>query len=241
MKRKIIQSMLALILATSGVFFTTTVKASSSNSTVESQKQIIEKSEKDAQNLIENWDKIKVESPEKVENFREERLQYLQEINPQFKSSKARSLNRLSPSSLGVYGDILITPFGQSSSGGSFTGHAGIVCLDSDYSMEAYTGDGVQRRVNDWKKRYPKVIDAGIEGPAWKKHYVGAAQYAENRKGFGYNANIMNKWTTKKFYCSQLVWRAWYEQGFDLDKDGGNSVIPTDLISNKLRVFYKSY
>lgn len=241
MKTKIIQSMLALTFATSGIFFTTTVKALSSDSTVESQNQIIEKSEKDAQNLIENWDKIEVESPEKVEKFNQERLDYLQEINPQVNSSKARTLNRLSPSSLGVYGDILITPSGQSSSGGNLTGHAGIVCLDSDYAMEAYFSDGVQRRVNDWKTRYSKVIDAGIEGPAWKKHYVGAAQYAEDREGFGYNANILNKWTTDKFYCSQLVWRAWYEQGFDLDKDGGNSVIPTDLISDQLRVFYKSY
>ncbi|MBE6056293.1 MAG: hydrolase, partial [Clostridium sp.] len=50
----------------------------------------------------------------------------------------------------------------------------------------------------------------------------------------------LNKWTTNRFYCSQIVWRAWMEQGFDLDKDGGSAVLPNDLISDKLQILKTS-
>jgi WD40 repeat protein len=48
-----------------------------------------------------------------------------------------------------------------------------------------------------------------------------AVAYAEAQEGKKYNWNYPDKWTTDKFYCSQLVWRAYEEQGIDLDSDRG--------------------
>lgn len=53
-----------------------------------------------------------------------------------------------------------------------------------------------------------------------------------------YNYDIFNKTTTEEFYCSQLVWRSYYDVGWDLDTDGGNAVLPDDLTNmNYLRVW----
>jgi len=35
--------------------------------------------------------------------------------------------------------------------------------------------------------------------------------------GKGYNMNTLDKITTEKYYCNQLVWRAYYEGGIDID------------------------
>lgn len=151
------------------------------------------------------------------------------------KERKKRAANEIYPEYIGQTGDILVTP---NSVTGSLSGHAGIINLWHKYTTESYPNDGVQRRDNNWKTRYAKVICGEPKnvpvGPG-----LAAARYAESRKGFGYNWSFGNKWTTDRFYCSQLVWRAWYNQGYDLDKDGGNYVLPTDLISDKLNIFYK--
>lgn len=48
-----------------------------------------------------------------------------------------------------------------------------------------------------------------------------AVTYAKAQEGKKYNWNYPDKWTTDKFYCSQLVWRAYKEQDIDLDSNRG--------------------
>ncbi|GAB6091503.1 hypothetical protein JCM12856_30970 [Spirochaeta dissipatitropha] len=43
-----------------------------------------------------------------------------------------------------------------------------------------------------------------------------AGNYAIAQIGKPFNWIIPNKWTTDAFYCSQLVWRAWQQQGYNL-------------------------
>ncbi|KOY67248.1 hydrolase [Clostridium sporogenes] len=227
------------------------VKATESNMegkqkyTIE-EKQVIEKNNKEMKELINNWDKIKEATPEEFIKIEKEKKSKFKPNNVR-SFSAGENTNRTQEEYLrdyedflGGYGDILITPIGKYD---SFTGHAGIVCVDNQYTIEAYPMgkqvEGVQRRVNNWKDRYDKVILAGVNG-ADESHYRNAIKYAEEKIGLGYNYNILNKWTTNRFYCSQIVWRAWMEQGFDLDKDGGSAVLPNDLISDKLQILKTS-
>lgn len=46
-----------------------------------------------------------------------------------------------------------------------------------------------------------------------------ACVYAVNQTGKDYNWNYLNKDTEGSFYCSQLVWRAYENQGIDLDSN----------------------
>jgi uncharacterized protein YycO len=48
-----------------------------------------------------------------------------------------------------------------------------------------------------------------------------AVTYAKAQEGKKYNWIYPDKWTTDKFYCSQLVWRAYQKQGIDLDSNQG--------------------
>ncbi|EJP6473743.1 hydrolase [Clostridium botulinum] len=210
------------------------------------EKQVIEKNNKEMKQLINNWDKIKGVAPEDFIKIEKEKKSKMKPNNIRFFNAQENNNKtqeeylRDYEDFLGGYGDILITPMGKYD---SFTGHAGIVCVDNQYTIEAYPmgkqEEGVQRRVNNWKDRYNKVILAGVKG-ANESDYRNAVNYAEEKIGLGYNYNILNKWTTSRFYCSQIVWRAWMEQGFDLDKDGGSAVLPNDLISDKLEILKAS-
>lgn len=60
---------------------------------------------------------------------------------------------------LGSYGDILLD-LNEAKSGIPFLGHAAIVCIDEDYTMEAYPKtfspierEGVQKLRNKWRSR----------------------------------------------------------------------------------------
>lgn len=190
------------------------------NNTDDQMKQIIAKSKQDSDDLIENWDKLKVTST----------------------AGESKTMNTINsassesaPNSVGSYGDILVTPSNVLGKG-CITGHAGIVDWNSDLTIESMASGGVRRYTNDWKTRYTKALCATvIDGDPGL-----AADYASSKVGSSYNYNILNKWGTDKFYCSQLVWRAYVDQGIDLDKDGGNAVLPTDLISDKIDIIWRS-
>jgi len=136
-----------------------------------------------------------------------------------------------SRSSVGDTGDILITQDVDTCK--DWIGHAGIVSTDSSYTMESWpeayspiSEDGVQVYDNDWSEYSPtwglRVYYAN------SGDYDDAAEYAEDQEGKEYNWIFINRTRTDKFYCSQLVWRSWLEQGFDTD-DEGPIVWPADL------------
>jgi uncharacterized protein YycO len=143
---------------------------------------------------------------------------------------------------IGSYGDILVTLDGTSNgSMGWAGGHAGVVHTDKEYVIESFGNkskelNGVRKWPNDWENRYKHIRGLYVSG-AGPEHYQQAANYSQDQLGKSYNYNFFNKKTTAKFYCSQLVWRAWMNNGYDLD-DGG-AVWPIDLIeSPNTKVFY---
>lgn len=250
MNKKLIATILftgTLFTATlSNIGFNSIVKAEETNLSPKEQieqNKIIEQSKKDAEKIIKNWDKIKVMPAKEYEQRKIEKEKALEDAGiEQPKERQKRSANTIYPQYVGQTGDILVTPesvSGYINGNGSLTGHAGMINLWHKYTTESFPDGGVQRRNNDWKTRYKKFIcgePKGVPvGPG-----LAAARYAESHQGFGYNWNFANKTTTDRFYCSQLVWRAWYNQGYDLDVNGGLVVSPADIMASpKLNVFYK--
>ena len=90
-------------------------------------------------------------------------------------------------------------------------GHAAIV-KDSNVIIEAVKR-GVVKGKNNWddpmkgKKRFVGLKVKNLNETQLKK----AVKYAEKQVGKPYNKNFFNSKTKKKFYCSQLVWAAFYD------------------------------
>lgn len=215
--RYTIFTLLAVVSMSSTVFAKENTVADNTNKEMQ---QIIEKSKHDSNELIKKWDKLKVTATPKT-------------------SKEINTINSVdseaAPNSVGSAGDILVTP-ATVFCNGPITGHAGMVDLNPDLTIESMTSGGVRRYTNDWKTRYTKALCATVKNADPEQ----AADYASSKIGCSYNYNFLNKWKTDTFYCSQLVWRAYIEQGIDLDKDGGNAVLPTDLVSDKIDINWRS-
>lgn len=144
--------------------------------------------------------------------------------------------------SIGTAGDILVTLDGTSSGSSAWAGgHAGVVSDVSGYVVESFgnKGDlnGVRHWTNNWGTRYKKVKGLRVQG-ATSADYSYAASYARTQIGKPYNYNFFYISTTNSFYCSQLVWRSFYNRGFDLND--GLAVWPVDLIQSPLSVEFYS-
>ncbi len=141
--------------------------------------------------------------------------------------------------SLGTYGDILVSyDYSWGGVNVALVGHAAIVSNNSSKTVESKTGDGVQFRTNDWGGR-SKVYGLSVKGASLAK-YRAAATYSERQEGKPYNWVLVNPWRTDQFYCSQLVWRAWKEQGIDVDYLKVDPIIsPMELVkSNNTKIFH---
>ncbi|MFC7441124.1 YiiX/YebB-like N1pC/P60 family cysteine hydrolase [Laceyella putida] len=137
---------------------------------------------------------------------------------------------------IGAPGEILVTLDGTSSGSSAWAGgHAAVVSDVAGYTVESFgnKGDlnGVRHWVNDWSTRYTKVKGLRVQG-ATGADYSYAASYNRQQIGKPYNYNFFNVTTTSSFYCSQLVWRAYYNRGYDLND--GLAVWPVDLIESPL-------
>lgn len=136
----------------------------------------------------------------------------------------------------GETGNYLVTTDGISSL--PVPGHAGLI-YTQNLCIESFA-EGVGWYINDWDTRgYGNVFE-------YKVNYSGsaatnAALYAQIQVGDPYNYNFFNVWTESKFYCSQLVWRAWYNQGYDIDGLSNGVVAPVDLThANNATIIYSS-
>lgn len=139
-----------------------------------------------------------------------------------------------------TYGDVLVT---QDSGISSFRwGHAAIVRTDNRYTIEAYSGDGVQSRsISKWKDpKKVNTVKALWVNKASGTSYTGAAKYVAAQVGKPYNKIFTDSKTTSKFYCSQLAWRAWYNQGFDINGGSDSIITPWDLYQSKNTSAYYS-
>lgn len=150
-------------------------------------------------------------------------------------------------SSIGTFGDILVSyTFSSFGFDIGVPGHAGIVHIEEIWTVESFPegngyANGVRRYTNDWKDR-GHSYGVRVKG-ATKADYTAAAKYAIAQIGKPYNWNYFNKGTTDSFYCSQLVWRAWKNQGFDIDRmnlGDWEPVSPAELVGgSNTYVFYK--
>ncbi|MBJ8189707.1 hypothetical protein JDS79_22615 [Bacillus cereus] len=117
-------------------------------------------------------------------------------------------------------------------------GHAGIVADNNAYVFEANPGEGVQRKANYWNTYYNSKYALYVKG-ASTNAYQGAQHYGwqqwRNGKPYGLS---MNKWDESSYYCSKLVWRAWKNEGVDIDADGGPTVWPVDILNSSQTVSY---
>lgn len=105
-------------------------------------------------------------------------------------------------------------------------------------------GSVVAYRDNNWKIRYNKIKGLYVKG-ATTTQKTNAVKYAEAQLGDPYSL-ATTRWTEDKWYCSKLVWRAWYNQGFDIEgrsyEPRGTHVTPGDILDSPLTVvFYSSY
>lgn len=175
----------------------------------------------------------------------------LENKNTSLNYIKESNLNNLgmvtfsnSDSSLGTYGDILVTySFSSFRVDVGATGHAAIVHNDPNYTIESFPDGGVRVYKNDWASK-SKVYGVRVKG-ASGADYTNAASYAITQANLRkpYNWNFFNKGTTDSFYCSQLVWRAWKNQGYEVDRmnlGDWEPVSPAELVGgDETYVFYK--
>ncbi|SDX93257.1 YiiX/YebB-like N1pC/P60 family cysteine hydrolase [Thermoactinomyces sp. DSM 45892] len=248
MVKKIVASSLAVacLLTTSSVF------ATESESSI--QKKIAEANQ-DMQETIKNmpkeeqgaaekeWERsqkvyeeflrkeVKVDSEKVAEALR------LKFNDPNITVEDAKNLGVLGfPPSHHTRGDVFITWDNQSS---SFRyGHAGIGSHTTYLTVESFPEDGVAYKA---RSRWPRLMNkwaAYLVDGAKSDEYQSAASFSENSIGKPYSWSFLNKKRTDRYYCSSLVWRAWVNQGYDLDADGGGGVFPFDIDKSKKAIAY---
>ncbi|MBU8715344.1 MULTISPECIES: YiiX/YebB-like N1pC/P60 family cysteine hydrolase [Brevibacillus] len=178
-----------------------------------------QKSKAKKRNEIDSLKELKKNAPEKYKEIQDEQ-------------SKQKAL--ASSGKMGTVGDILITYDNETS--GWNHGHAAIVRKSNDYIVEAWPKEGVRVYKNNWGSRFDSAYKFYVKG-ADDSDFTNAQKYAYSQLGKPYQLNVQ-KHFTDAYYCSQLVWKAWYEQGFDVDADGGFLVTPADIDDSKLTVEY---
>lgn len=132
---------------------------------------------------------------------------------------------------IGVQGSIL----------GLGTGHVAIKGNKDRETVESYPEDGVRSRIDKWKGAHKFYKAMAIGSTSTRR--TNAVNYANSKVNKPYNHNFWNKWTETSFYCSQLVWRAWYNQGIDIDNNKNDTIVtPVEvgLSSNTYKFEYKN-
>jgi hypothetical protein len=123
------------------------------------------------------------------------------------------------------------------SNGGYGIGHMGLI--DKPWGkkaaiIDANTTAGISKHydVKKWASHYSKV--AGYFYAWWSpiaEERNDVMLYANAKVGQPYNWSFWDKGNDNRSYCSQLVWKAYYDtHGVDLDSNGGWVVWPDDII-----------
>lgn len=163
-------------------------------------------------------------SPEFLKKFKDTPIQYAPEAGY---------------TGIGSKGDVLIST-------DSLTDHVAIVY--SKYLLiEAHpdnAGGKVDYRDNNWKSRYKNIKAMYVKGSSGTQK-SNAAEFARAQIGDPYSL-AMSRSDETRWYCSKLVWRAWYKQGVELEgrtyEPRGNYVTPGDILdSPNTTVFYSTY
>ncbi|WP_139788092.1 YiiX/YebB-like N1pC/P60 family cysteine hydrolase [Anoxybacillus sp. UARK-01] len=193
------------------------------------------------QQLQAEWEKEERETQQAIKNFQpttaeesRKNLEALKKMAPE-KYEEATKVNILANSGkMGTVGDILITYDNKTSVWAH--GHAAIVRDNNDYIVEAWPDVGVRVYQNNWANRFSTKKKFYVKDASYSK-YDSAQKWAYYQVGDPYSLTA-TKDSVDKFYCSQLVWKAWNNTGYDLDADGGQIVTPADLEEHSLTIAY---
>ena len=185
----------------------------------------------------QNMDELFKRDPEAA------KMKYSKMFSENIQTSNNTGMRALTGGPIGTYGDVLVT-FGINSMVG-ITGHAAIVSQMSSWTIEAWPGafspiglEGVQWYPNNWGS-YSQTWGLGVLN-ATVANYTNAAIYAQNQVSKPFNWNIFNKFTTNSFYCSQLCWRSWEQQGKNIDGMPYDTVVyPWEIpYDNDIFIYY---
>ncbi|MEW9077243.1 YiiX/YebB-like N1pC/P60 family cysteine hydrolase [Terrisporobacter glycolicus] len=196
--------------------------------------EVDQKTIQEQQDFFDELDKQIQSNPDKmIESDKQDDVQ---------KESTVRTKRSLS-SSKKAYptrsGVILVTSDGKS---GRILGHAGII-LDKKTTIESFPAsglaadsgkakNGVHYYKNNWRYIYNKVYGLSVKNTS-KATDASAAGYAKYYIGRPYNWNFADIETNKKFYCSQLVYKAYKHKAHKDLNYGGGPVHPIDLVKSK--------
>ncbi|WP_141530814.1 septation ring formation regulator EzrA [Bacillus cereus] len=209
-----------------------------------------------AANDIANLKKLKNSQQNFVAGAKASEGEYVKLNDPEYKDilsdskstdSKATISTLATKSPLGTKGDVLVSYEINSGSSAIGVGHSAIVSRDYTRTVESFAQswspigkNGVQYYQNTWKGR-SKVYGLWVKGASNTKYY-NAAGYAQSKIGSSYNWNFFNKFSTSSFYCSQLAWRSWEQQGINIDYVTWDTVVsPAELVkSGNTTIFYSN-
>ncbi len=117
-------------------------------------------------------------------------------------------------------GDVLLVhdgfvAWGWHAHAGIFYGGTGVYATIESNSNQSYFGDprpGVHfEPISHWNNDYDFCRIMRVRTwPLSTSYRAKAAEYAKKQLGKPYNFNWLWKWSTSKFYCSQLVWAGYY-------------------------------
>lgn len=120
------------------------------------------------------------------------------------------------------------------------TGHAAII-YSSTRVVESLE-NGVVMGANDWNTSKSTCYGVTVRGTTISED-ASAATWCYRQLGKAYNFNYFNTGTRTKFYCSQLVWAAFYDNyGIDLSTSAfGSAIHPSELVdsSNTYTIYSK--
>ena len=126
--------------------------------------------------------------------------------------------------------------------------HAAIVAPQRLYSVAEAPGlvEKVRLRSGEWTSSTYTIWQVGVNATSVQQDW-NAGQWAGNQVGKPYNTSFWNAKQTNSFYCSQLVWAAYYyTAGVDLNKsdnDLGSAIAihPGEFVKNsKTTIVYRN-
>ena len=115
-----------------------------------------------------------------------------------------------------------------------FVGHAGMI-INSHQVIESSCLEGVHYGPNDWDISKKTCYCSIPKSISRRKSFL-AANWSQNQINKKYNYNFFN-WRNveaKKFYCSQIVWTAYYKTcQTDIAPNHPLILFPIDFVSNQ--------
>lgn len=174
---------------------------------------------------------------EKIENDQEKSQQILKEREVDRGKNSGMRMASSSRNAWGETGDILVSYEIDSGSAAIGVGHSAIVSTNSEKTIESFAKDyspvnknGVVYLPNEWKKTSKSFLGIVDTTNSDRK---AAAKYAYDQIGKPYNWKFFQKKRTDSFYCSQLVWRSWYEQDIEIDGNPDDDLVtPIELLKS---------